>query len=265
MRYCAGYKSKWGWDYSGASNTRELHRVLTSNLMIRRLKAHVLDELPEKRRIVVPLGLANKKRYRIAEREFVEMMKERKPKPGVHLTRIQRLKDMAVDGKAKEALDWINDFLQSEDKIVLFAVHHATIDWFMEKLAEYNPVKIDGRTTGDRQAIADKFQNDESCRVFIGNIQAAGTAITLTRARTVVFLELGWTPGEHEQAEDRVHRITQDSNVTIYYLVAQESIEEDIMKLHDQKKQVLSEVLNGEKAEKKYMLRELMKRFEERL
>ena len=267
-RYCNAKKLPWGansWDYSGASNTRELNRLLTRHVMIRRLKANVLD-LPPKERIAVPFPLANKEEYERTEKRYLNEMKKKasERETAVQLKRIEHLKQLAVNGKAQQAIKWITDFLETEDKIVLFTTHQATLDWLMKKLSDYNPVKIDGRTTGDRQKIVTHFQTDPDCRVFIGNLEAAGSGITLTKANTVAFLELGWTPGDHGQAEDRVHRITQKRQVTIYYLVAKDSVEESIVKLLDNKRQILGEVLDGKDAEEIVLLRELIKEFERR-
>jgi len=162
-------------------------------------------------------------------------------------------------------VQWIKDSLDANGKLVVFAVHHATIDRLMEELRDYNPVVVDGRVSAEnRQRAVDKFQNDPECRVFIGNIKAAGVGITLTASSNTVFVELGWTPGEHDQAEDRVHRIGQTESVSAWYLVAAGTIMEEIAGILDEKRIVLDAVLDGKESQEESMLSALLKSFTER-
>jgi SNF2 family DNA or RNA helicase len=176
----------------------------------------------------------------------------------------QALKRLAARGKWKSSVDWLKEALESNGKMIVFAVHHETIDRLMEDMKDFQPVKVDGRDSQEkRQAAVDRFQNDETCRLFVGNIKAAGIGLTLTEASAVVFLELGWTPGEHVQAEDRPHRIGQTKSVNVYYLVAADTVEEEIAALLDKKQKVLDAVLDGAETDQDSLLSELLKRYME--
>ena len=267
-RYCAAYHDGFGWNYNGASNTEELHRILTSSIMLRRLKKDVLDDLPEKLRAFVPIELDNQSEYNKAENDFIAYVKSvkgseaaRKASQAVALTKIETLKQVAVKGKMKQVTEWIQNFLESGDKLVVFATHKVVIEHLYETFRNVS-VKFDGSTTTfDRQTVVDRFQNEDKIQLFIGNIQAAGVGITLTAASNVVFLELPWTPGALIQAEDRLHRIGQKSNVTVHYLLAAGTIEERIAQLLDEKRKVLDAVLDGVQTEDTSLLMTIMNEY----
>jgi len=272
QKYCGAVYNGYGWDFSGATNTEELHELLTSTIMIRRLKKDVLPDLPPKQRSVIPLPIVNRAKYLKAERDFISYLKgEGVDKEKVRaagraetLTKIEGLKQLAAKGKLGSAVEWVRNYLENSNKLVIFTTHQSVLDEMRDELAEFNPVTLDGRSNQlDRQAAVDTFQTNDDCRVFIGNIKAAGVGITLTAADATCFIELGWTPGDHDQAEDRVHRIGQESDsVNAYYLVAEQTIEEDIADLIDKKRVVLTKVLDGEDVDEGSMLGALISAFQ---
>ena len=157
---------------------------------------------------------------------------------------------------------WIQNFLETDEKLVVFCTHKFVIEELMEEFKEI-AVKIDGSVTGEnRQKAVDEFQTNDKIRLFVGNVQAAGVGITLTAASNLVFIELGWSPMMHDQAEDRIHRIGQKNSVMIYYLLAANTIEEKIAKLLDSKRKVVDAILDGVETEQASLLSELMKIYE---
>lgn len=269
-RYCGAKYNGFGWDFSGATNTNELHERLVGSIMIRRLKKDVLKDLPEKVRSFVPVELSNEAEYYKAERNFIQYVREVRGKDAASkasgaedLVKIEGLKQLAVAGKLKQATEWISDFLEVDGKLVVFCTHRFVVDYLMETFKKV-AVKLDGSVSqNERQNAVDSFQNNNDIRLFVGNIQAAGVGITLTASSNVVFLELPWTPGALVQAEDRVHRIGQRDSVNIHYLLAVGTIEEKIARLIDHKRKVLDSVLDGSITEEESLLSELMKEYEE--
>jgi SNF2 family DNA or RNA helicase len=293
-RYCRAHRTRWGMDMSGADNLEELNRKLRGSVMVRRKKEDVLTELPPKRRSVVPLELDNLKEYKAAEAdvigyhaakkledaEFKATLKgktpnqvkaakarryaseERKAEAAEQLIRIEDLKQVAVKGKMEAAFGWIESFLESGEKLVVFGTHKNVVKAIADR---FKCPKIDGGTkAADRQAAVDRFQTDDECRMIVGNIKAMGVGLTLTAASNVAFLELGWTPADHDQAEDRCHRIGQDDSVTAYYLVADQTIDNEIFDLIQAKRQVVDGATDGTKAKKVSILSDLIKRMQKR-
>jgi hypothetical protein len=131
---------------------------------------------------------------------------------------------------------------ESESKVIIFAYHRDV----MEQLrAHFNAARIWGGMSGEaKQAEVDRFQNDPSCRVFVGQFEAAGVGITLTAASTVVMAELEWVPGNLSQAEDRAHRIGQEERVLIQHLVLEGSLDATMARRVVDKQDVIDRTLD---------------------
>jgi len=271
QRYCGAVHNGYGWDFTGATNTEELHKKLTRTVMIRRIKKEVLKDLPAKRRVVVPTEIDNLSDYQWAEEDFAGWLRSNKDRvlgertlSAKALAKIEYLKQLAAKGKMTGVIEWIQNFLDSGSKLVVFATHHEVIDRLKEEFKGV-AVKLDGRDSAKtKQAAIDKFQQNDKIRLFVGNIKAAGVGITLTAASDVLFVELGWTPGDHDQAEDRVHRIGQKDSVTAWYLIASGTVEEQIAELLDKKREILTLLLDGEEVEEQTMLMMLLEHFLEK-
>jgi SWI/SNF-related matrix-associated actin-dependent regulator 1 of chromatin subfamily A len=266
-RFCNAYHNGFGWDMSGASNTQELYKILSENIMLRRLKKDVLQELPEKIYSFVPILLDNRKEYEQAENNFLEYLEQYKGNDTAQraanaeiLTEIEGLKQVAIKGKLKMIINWIENILE-DNKLVVFANHKFVIDNLCKHF--YGRVaKVDGTIIGiQRQAMVDRFQRNPNVKLFVGNIRAAGVGITLTAANKVAFIELPWTPGELIQAEDRCHRIGQKDNVTVYQLLAMGTIEEKIASLLDSKRKILDLVLDGVQTNSSSLIMELINQY----
>lgn len=256
QKYCGATHNGYGWDFGGATNTEELHNKLTGSVMLRRLKSEVLKDLPAKIRTVIPLTLDNRKEYEKAKQETRDDIGGADGADA--LVAIEKLKQVSIKGKMKQAIQWIHNFIDQE-KLVVFCHHKDVVDELMKEFKDI-AVKVDGGTK-HRQKAVDAFQNDPSIKLFIGTL-AAIEGLTLTAASSTCFLELWWSPGKHDQGEDRVHRIGQEADsVNAYYLVGVDTIEEDIAELLDEKRGVLASVLDGVEVEESSLLTELLKRF----
>ena len=259
FRYAPPTKVFGRWVYSGAANLDHLHHLLTARknvkkrVMIRRRKQDVLKDLPKKRRIVVEMDLSDPEEYRHAEADFMGWLEKNAPEKmesaarGAAFVKVGYLRRLAASLKVKNVFEWVDNFLDgSEGKIILFAVHKTIIAKLHERYKRQSVV-VDGSVTGrHRQLAVEKFQKDPKCRVFIGNIKAAGVGLNLTAAHTVAFVEMGWTPAEHSQAEDRAFaRLGDLHGVEVFYLIGRETVEHHICKLIRRKQKILTAVLDG--------------------
>lgn len=261
FRYCGPRKTPWGWQFRGATRTKELHKLLSESCMVRRLKKDVLQDLPPKTRVVLSMDMDRRHEYLEARDNFVAWILKNAPKKmkkalkAQALVKMGYLKRLVADLSLKYKAEWIDNFLEeSGGKIVLFAVHKKVIR-FLEERYKGKCVVVDGSVKGKhrRQAFY-AFKHDKSIRVFIGNIRAAGVGWNATSASTVAFIELDWVPGNHIQAEDRIHRIGQKFRSFIYYLVAHDTIEEYLCKLLQKKQETLDAVLDDGKVDMKFDL-----------
>lgn len=158
------------------------------------------------------------------------------------------LKQMVLLQKLPQCVKWIEDFINTGEKLVVFATHQHTIRT-VHQYFKKSSVTLYGQTKAkDRRRAVDRFKEDDKIRLFIGNIDAAGVGIDGLQhaASNAAFLELAWMPGQLMQAEDRVYRLGQDKKVTCYYLVAHDTIEERILNMLDDKRKVLEQTLDGE-------------------
>lgn len=163
------------------------------------------------------------------------------------LVKIEALKQIAARGKLDAAIEWVESFVQ-EQKLILFARHIGIQKAIRDAAvkAGIRTVQILGEDAAEaRQAAVDAFQTDDSVRLIVASLDAAGVGWTGTAASNVAFVELGWTPATHDQAEDRAHRIGQRDAVTAWYLVAKGTIEEDIADLIEAKREVVTAATVG--------------------
>ena len=260
QRYCGPVVTPWAVEYKGSSNERELHELLTDNLMIRRKKRDVLPDLPDKIRRVITLPVKNIKEYKQARDSFLAWLHGKDPIKAAKaikaeaLVRVPYLLRLAAELKLDYAIEWINSFMEdSDEKLVVFAKHKHIISELNKRTVQKSVV-IDGSVTGRRRTdTVNQFKNDDEIRLLIGNIQAAGTGIDgLQVAKNAAFVELPWQPGAALQAEDRIYRIGTVEDVWIWYLVAKDTAEVKLCKLLQHKQEIASSVLDGEHAEAEY-------------
>jgi len=295
-RYCNAKEGNFGWDLNGSSNLDELHERLKTTCFIRRKKEDVLSELPEKQRIMLPVEISNRDEYEKVSKNFVKWMKnnlmsneeyyeelkkidyltesqrkqilENKVKYKLNkillaetAVKIEKLKQIAAKGKLNKIFDFIDNFLSYDEKLIIFAKHKEIYNKIIERYKDISVHVVGGMSTQQKNNSVEKFKTDENTKLFIGAINAAGVGLNLTESNTVIFVEFDWTPAIHEQAEDRAHRIGQKDFVKCYYFYGENTIDEYILEIIEEKRKITLNVSDGKNLELENDISKIISKF----
>lgn len=179
----------------------------------------------------------------VSREERLDLLETLANRPG-HIATLRRMTSLV---KVDPALELLVDELGTGalGKVIVFAVHRETLGLLERGLTLFNPVMIHGGTQHThRQNAIDRFQTDPACRVIVGQIQACGTAINLTAASDVVFVEASWVPSDNAQAASRAHRIGTKSAVLVRFLALAGSVDEIVQETLARKTAAIAEILN---------------------
>lgn len=270
VRYCAGYRNHFGWQIGGASHEVELNQALRALCMIRREKHEVMPELPEKQRISFPLEITNRKEYNSAQKAIVKWLRDKayedeeflisishlpqweqderrleyaksaemRARRAEQLVKINELRRLAGLGKVEAVTEWIEDFLESGEKLIVFAWHREVQEHLVKHFPDAARIIADD-SANVRAKYIERFQEDDDCKLIICSIQAASEGWSGTAASNVAFVELGWNPATHDQAEDRCYgRIDDPHGATAYYLLGENTIDEWTAELIESKRDI---------------------------
>ena len=139
----------------------------------------------------------------------------------------------------------LTELAEENRKVLVFSQFVEMLDIIAAELTQHKIkyVQLTGQTK-NRQSLIDDFSNDSSITVFLISLKAGGTGLNLVAADTVVHFDPWWNPAVEAQATDRAYRIGQDKPVTVYKLIAKDSVEEKILKLQQKKADLASGLYN---------------------
>lgn len=210
--------TRYGLKVLGNKRPAELRAILRQ-IALRRMVENVLPQLPAwdwQPMTVDPVEAITAIRRMESEDPNVAALRnsldnDESFDPSVHTATLRRL---IGEAKAPAIAGSLSNELRDGqmDKVVVFAQHHSVLNLLHSTLgnAGFNPVQLTGESSRQqRDQAQERFQKDPTCRVFLGQMKAAGTVITLTAANHVVIAEPSWTPDDNYQAAKRVHRIGQ--------------------------------------------------------
>lgn len=236
-------------------------RALVEPYMMRRLKQDVVDDLPPKSRnsILVELDDEDVKDYRLAERDMMRWLKEQgreleasRAKRAEALVRLTHLRRMAGESKLRTVLpEYLRQWYERPNPapLLVFAYFRAVCNG-LEQIAVNLGLRVATIRGSDsdtkRQAAIDAFTSGEA-DIFIAPIKAAGVGINLQRAADVLFVERHWVTEELKQAEDRAWRLGQTSPVTVTYLDAADTIDEEIARVNAAKSVLIDALVDDKR------------------
>lgn len=222
-KYCNPRSSQYGIDYSGCSDLQELHQTM-NGIWLRRTKDDLENKLPSKTIVPIPIIELNQP----APRSFHD---------------IERYDRAVLQKKLNASVDFIEQLLERDEKVVVF-VHHKDIGKALHMKFPGASVIVGGQSPTHRQINIDNFQLNDT-QIIICSLQASAVGLTLTASRCAVFIEYPWSPALLAQAQDRVHRLGQDKDVFIFYLYGQGSIDEYRLNTNSFKKAVIDYIVDG--------------------
>lgn len=237
-------------DHDEPRNLRHLSDKLYATCMIRREKAKVLTDLPDKTRCDLYVDISNREEYILAAHDLEQYLHQYTACSDVEIRRKMRmealvkfmtLRALAAKGKVAQAIDFVRVFLASGKPLIVFCSLHEIVDEL--KKAFPKAVSVTGRDTmATKQAAVDAFQQGRAT-LIICSIKAAGVGLTLTASSNVAFIEFPWTYADCCQCEDRAHRIGQRDNVTCYYLIGRGTIDNALYAIIHRKKSIAAQIM----------------------
>ncbi|MEQ8703224.1 MAG: DEAD/DEAH box helicase [Phaeodactylibacter sp.] len=247
----------------GDQQRREQLRRLIQPFILRRHKRDVLTELPAKTEIILSVSLTESEHsfYEAIRRSALEAVEaaDATSKRFAILAQLTKLRQAACHPRLvmpdsripSSKLDLVGEtileLIDSGHKALVFSqfVKHLRIveQWVKAQGIPYQ--YLDGQTPGKkREEAVQAFQNGEG-QLFLISLKAGGTGLNLTEADYVLHLDPWWNPAVEDQASDRAHRMGQQRPVTVYRFVSEETIEEKIVQLHQNKRELADQLLSG--------------------
>ena len=270
------------------SNLSELKYLITP-FILRRLKEEVLSELPEKleKKYLVEMKGKQKQLYSFYVKAIKNQLNENKSSEKSGRDKINlfayltKLREICLDpsivvpdykgGSSKLTVvrEIVKDASESGKKILLFSQFTSVLQKIEEdfKKEDISYLYLDGGTSAkDRVERVKKFNEDSNIKVFLISLKAGGVGLNLTSASVVIHFDPWWNPSVEDQATDRVHRFGQENKVEVIKLVAKDTIEEKIVLMQEDKRELIQSLMDGKTMDGKGLKRlteeEISKLFE---
>lgn len=264
VQYCQPTRNFFGgWDYKGATNLDHLNARLVRCGMLRRELSTVMPDILPPVWSMLPVPVSNRAEYAEAVHRFLDWLSRYSPARAERAAKAEKvtqtgyLQRLATRLSFPAKVAWLRKWMEAhpDKKIAVYAIQKGAIAALRKFATTFdeagNPIStfaacIDG-STRDREAEVTRFQTDPTCRLFIGQMQAAGSGIPLTACHHLALFEYPWVPATLGQVVARPRRIGQTEQVYIHSLVAAGTIEEKQCRILQERQSTLSSILDGRK------------------
>ena len=197
--------------------------------------------------------ISNQEEYNKIEKDFKKFLEDndfsdkeiRKKLRSEVIVKITLLLQISAKGKIEAAKEFIDEVLDSGQKIVVFCKHKIVVDLLQKEYPQ--AVRVTGsENETQKQYSVDSFQNKADTNIIIGSHKAAGVGLTLTAANEVLFVELPWTFADLEQCEDRCHRMGQPNSVRATSLLGENTLDNWLYEIIQKKKEIADQVTGAD-------------------
>lgn len=263
-------KERFRERFVGNNDLDELKTLITP-FILRRVKKDVLDELPSKveKKYLVELNSKQKQIYKSYLKEIKMNIENSKDKVNL-FAYLTKLRELCLDpslvvpdyvGKSSK-LNVVKELVEEESnsrkKILLFSQFTSVLKKIEEdfKKSGVSYLYLDGATSAkDRVERVKEFNENEDIKVFLISLKAGGVGLNLTSASLVIHFDPWWNPSIEDQATDRAHRFGQKNTVEVIKLVAKDTIEEKIILMQEDKKELIQSLMDGKSMDGKVLKR----------
>ena len=263
-------KERFRERFVGNNDLDELKTLITP-FILRRVKKDVLDELPSKveKKYLVELNSKQKQIYKSYLKEIKMNIENSKDKVNL-FAYLTKLRELCLDpslvipdyvGKSSKlnvVKELVEEASNSRKKILLFSQFTSVLKKIEEdfKQSGVNYLYLDGATSAkDRVERVKEFNENEDIKVFLISLKAGGVGLNLTSASLVIHFDPWWNPSIEDQATDRAHRFGQKNTVEVIKLVAKDTIEEKIILMQEDKKELIQSLMDGKSMDGKVLKR----------
>ena len=243
-------------------NINELKKLINP-FMLRRTKKEVIKELPDKieKKFFIELNSEQRKIYDIYNKSVLEKIKASNHDKITIFSYLTKLRQLCLDpgvliqsyngnsSKTTTLLELLKEAIEDKRKILVFS-QYTTILKNISKVLEDESIKysyLDGKTkASDRLKLVEEFNNSRDLSVFLISLKAGGTGLNITSSDLVIHFDPWWNPAVENQASDRAHRLGQENTVEVIKLIAKDTIEEKIIALQEDKKELINNIVNND-------------------
>ncbi len=250
------------------SEGRKIIAAAVRPFILRRTKRQVAADLPEKMEQTIFCELETEQRalYDELKTHYRQSLLGEIERVGMNRAKIQILEALSAlrqaachpglidearaegpSAKLETLIEHLDEVVEEGHKVLVFSQFTSFLALVRKQLDARKVIYeyLDGQTR-DRQSRVERFQRDPDCRLFLISLKAGGLGLNLTEANYVFLLDPWWNPAVEAQAIDRAHRIGQTQNVFAYRLIARDTVEEKVLELQQNKRELADAIINAD-------------------